>query len=242
MHPDLDKLIRLQQAETDMRRVLAERAEVPRRRAELEAALAQERGALQAARAALEASQKARRAHEGELQTLEARRAKYRGQLMEVKTNKEYTAMLHEIEAVEREIRAREDQVLVEMEKADGLQGEVEREEAAFKAVEGRFHGEGRTLDEAAARLDAEARAATAGRDAALAAVPEEPRELFLRIARLRGAGVAEARDGMCSQCHLKLRLQMWADIRRNEALIQCPGCSRILFYETPVPVVGPEA
>jgi hypothetical protein len=242
MHPDLERLIRLQQTETELKRLLAERAEVPLRRAELEAALAAERGALQAARAALEAGQKARRAHEGELQVLEARRARYRGQLGEVKTNKEYTAMLHEIEAVEREIRAREDEVLLEMERADGLQAEVRREEGALEAVEARFRGETRALEELAARLDARVQAATGERDAALGAVPEEPRELFQRIARLRGAGVAEARDGMCTQCHLKLRLQMWADVRRNEAVVQCPGCSRILYWEAPVPVVSPEA
>ena len=50
------------------------------------------------------------------VQDLEAKRSKYKGQLMEVKTNKEYTAMLHEIEGVEREIRSREDQILQEME------------------------------------------------------------------------------------------------------------------------------
>ena len=71
---------------------------------------------------------------------------------MDVKTNKEYTAMLHEIEAVEREIRGREDQILVEMEKAETLAAEIKREEAAFKAVEERHR------DARAARLDAKRR------------------------------------------------------------------------------------
>ena len=70
------------------------------------------------------------------MQDLETKRSKYKGQLMDVKTNKEYTAMLHEIEGVEREIRAREDLMLAEMEKAEGLTAEVKREEGDFKVVE----------------------------------------------------------------------------------------------------------
>ena len=132
MNPLLEQLIRLQRAESELRRTQAGLAEIPKRRAEMEAELAAGRAHLDAARAGLDESLKARRRHEGELQDLEGKRSKYKGQLMEVKTNKEYTAMLHEIEGVEREIRGLEDQVLAEMEKAESLTGEVKTEEAAF--------------------------------------------------------------------------------------------------------------
>src|SRR6185503_4160883 len=129
--------------------------EVPGRRAELEADLQAERGRLELARESLAASQKARRQHEGTLQELETRRSKYKGQLMEVKTNKEYTAVLHEIEAVEREIRAREDDVLAEMEKAESLAAEIGREEGAFKEAESRHNAGAKALDERSKGLEA---------------------------------------------------------------------------------------
>jgi predicted nucleic acid-binding Zn-ribbon protein len=242
VNPDLEKLIRLQRAESDLRRVEGELAEVPRRRSELEAALAEERGRLEGAREALAASQKARRQHEAELQDLEAKRSRYKGQLMEVKTNKEYTAMLHEIETVEREIRSREDLVLAEMEKAESMGVEVKREEQAFKAEEDRHRGAARVLDDRAASLRAESSRLTAERDAVAATVPAELLELFQRVARLRGLAVAEAREGMCEACHLKLRPQMFVDLKRNEEITQCPGCNRILFYEAPAPVENPGA
>ncbi len=112
MNPDLERLVQLQRAETDLKRVEGELAEIPRQKALLDERLAEERGRLDAVREALAASQKARRQLEGELQDLETKRSKYKGQLMDVKTNKEYTAMLHEIESVEREIRGREDLIL----------------------------------------------------------------------------------------------------------------------------------
>jgi predicted nucleic acid-binding Zn-ribbon protein len=241
MNPDLEKLVRLQRAESDLRRVEAELAESPKLKAALDARLAEERSRLEGARESLAGAQKARRQLEGDLQDLETKRSRYKTQLMEVKTNKEYTAMLHEIEAVEREIRAREDQILGEMEKAESLGADVKREEAAFKAIEARHRDEGRALDSRAEALRLESARLSAERDAIAATVPTELRELFQRVAKLRGAAVAEARDGMCQLCHMKLRPQMYLDLKRNEQIVQCPACSRILYFDPQGPVAAPQ-
>ena len=241
MNPLLEQLIHLQRAESDLRRTQAGLAEIPKRKAEMEAELAAERAHLDAARASLDESLKARRRHEGELQDLEGKRSKYKGQLMEVKTNKEYTAMLHEIEGVEREIHGREDQVLAEMEKAESLTGEVKSEEAAFTAREERHRADVRSLDERSRALEADVARLGAERDQVAQGLDEDTLALFQRVARLRGVAMAEARDGMCQVCHVKLRLQMYADLKRNEEIVQCPACNRILYYEPPVPVTVPE-
>jgi hypothetical protein len=242
MNPDLERLIRLQGAESELRRVEAELQEVPRQRADLEGNLAAERGRLDGSREAQAQSQKARRQHEADLQDLEAKRSRYKGQLMEVKTNKEYTAMLHEIEGVEREIRAREDLVLAEMEKAEALAAEVKREEQEFKAADELARARGREMDEEERRLSAEAGRLAAERDKVAAEVPASMLELFQRVARVRGVAVAEAtKDAMCSQCHVKLRPQMFVDLKRNDEIAQCPACQRILYYDTPVPVAAPQ-
>ncbi len=241
MNPDLERLVRLQHAESELRRVEVELGDVPNEKAALDARLASERARLDEARAALAESQKARRQFEGELQELETKRSKYKGQLMDVKTNKEYTAVLHEIEGVEREIRAREDQILAEMERAEALAAAVKTEEAEFKSVEVRHRDEGKTLDGRAEALRTEASRLTDERDAIAATVVAEARELFQRVARLRGVAVAEAREGMCQLCHMKLRPQMFLDLKRNDEIVQCPSCSRILYYEPPAPVEAPQ-
>jgi hypothetical protein len=238
MNPDLEKLIRLHQAESELKRLHSELDAVPRRQGELDERLARDRGRLEAAREALETSQKNRRQHETEVQDLETKRSKYKGQLMEVKTNKEYTAVLHEIETVEREIRSREDQILEEMERAETLTQEVAGEEEAFRSVEEAARVEAAELDARGARLEDERRRVATERDRVAATVPEEPLQLYQRVAKLRGTGMAEARDGMCQTCHVKLRLQMWVEIRQNETLFQCASCNRILYYEPPPPTV----
>jgi uncharacterized protein len=238
MNPRLERMIQLQRVESELKRAQAGQAEIPKRKMELEAELAAERAHLDAARASLDETQKARRRHEGSLQDLEGKRSRYKGQLMEVKTNKEYTAMLHEIETVEREIRAREDQILQEMERAETLAVDLKREEEAFGKAEARQREEGQALDSRSQALTAEAARFTAERDAVAAKVPPDLLELFQRVARLRGVAVAEAKDGKCQVCHLTLRPQMYVDLKKNEEIVQCPACNRILFYEPPPPTV----
>jgi hypothetical protein len=238
MHPDLQNLIQLQRAETELKRAETALAELPARQAALAQRLAEERARLDAARAALDTSQRTRRQREGELQTLEAKRSKYKTQLMEVKTNKEYTAMLHEIEAVERDVRACEDHILVEMERYETLAGDVKREEADFKDTEVRFRGEAQALDKIKAELEGQAGRLRQERDAVAQMLSSAARELFTRVAKLRGSGVSEARDEMCQGCRMKVRPQMFMDLKRNDAIVQCPSCNRILYYDPPAPTV----
>jgi uncharacterized protein len=241
MNPELERLISLQRAENDLRRVQTELALIPQRKAELEAELSAERGRLDAAREAQGGSQKARRTHEAGLQDLEGKRSKYKGQLTDVKTNKEYTALLHEIEGVEREIRALEDKILLEMEQMEGLAADVKREEGAFKQAEEKHRAAVKVIDDRLRVLTAEAEKLKAERDQVATTVNEDLLARFERIAKKRGTAVAEAKDGTCQECHVKLRLQLYSEIKRNEDITECPACSRILFFEPPVPVVTPE-
>jgi predicted nucleic acid-binding Zn-ribbon protein len=238
MNPNLEKLVRLHHAETELKRVEAELNELPGKKKAIDDRLTADRAHLDAAKSALDASQKARKQNEASVQDLEAKRSKYKGQLMEVKTNKEYTAMLHEIEGVERDIKGREDLILEEMEKAEALATIVKREEVDFKAIEAEARKGQAEIDAAAAKLQASAVSLRAERDSAAASVPEDERERYARITKQRGSGVAEAKDGMCQACHVRLRVQIWVEVRKNEQIFQCESCGRILFYEPPPPVV----
>ena len=241
MTPDLEKLVRLHHVDSALKLVGSQLAAIPLLRQEIDDHLARDSSHLDGAKAALEGSQKARRQNESSVQDLETKRSKYKGQLMEVKTNKEYTAVLHEIEGVEREIKAREDVILEEMEKAEALGQDVKREEADFKAVEADARKEKTDLDTRAATLLAEAQRLGKERDEVAACVPEESLALYTRIAKQRGTGVAEAREGMCQSCHVRMRVQIWVEVRKNEQIFQCESCSRVLFFEPPPPTVAVE-
>ncbi len=241
MNADLEKLVRLHRVESELNHFESELGQIPVQRQELEARIARDRSRLDDAKAALDTSIKARKQHESSVQDLEGKRSKYKGQLMEVKTNKEYTAMLHEIEGVEREIRAREDQVLEEMEKAEAMAQDVKREEAAYKLVEQTGKSEAAGLSAREKQLSERVAVLRQERQQVAASVPEEALALYERVAKRRHTAVAEARDGVCQTCHVKLRPQVWVEVRKNDTLYQCESCNRVLFYETPAPTVVAE-
>ena len=235
-------MIQLQRVESELKRAQTGQAEIPRRKAELEAELAADRAHLDAARASLDETQKARRRHEGSLQDLEGKRSKYKGQLMEVKTNKEYTAMLHEIEAVEREIRADRGPDPGRDGEGGVADGRGQERGSRLQGARGASpHRRPRPRRARSRAWRAEAARLAGERDEVAQGLDEDTLELFQRVARFRGSAMAEARDGMCQVCHVKLRLQMYVDLKRNEEIVQCPACNRILYYEPPVPVTVPE-
>jgi predicted nucleic acid-binding Zn-ribbon protein len=63
---------------------------------------------------------------------------------------------------------------------------------------------------------------------------------LFEQVARARkGLAVCSAtRDGLCSVCHVRLRPQVFQQVRHNDSVIQCDSCQRILYYVPPPPPV----
>jgi hypothetical protein len=63
---------------------------------------------------------------------------------------------------------------------------------------------------------------------------------MFEQVARKRnGIAVAEARDGVCTICHVRLRPQVFNTVLRNDSIMQCDHCNRILYF---VPKAAPAA
>lgn len=242
MHPDLETLVDLHHCDLELRRLDAELERLPKKKAEIEAKLLADRAALDAAKADLDTLAKNRKKLELEVQDFEAKRSKYKGQLGEVKTNKEYSALLHEIETMDREIRGREDQILEAMEKVEGGQAAVKAEESAFKSVESTRRDEIAVIDASIAEVRGRRAAAASSRETRLSALNPERRADYERIAKMRGTALSEAKDGSCTMCHVKLRPQVFVDVKHNEGIHNCSSCGRILYFNAPPPQGALEA
>lgn len=242
MHPDLETLVDLHHGDVELRRFDAELVALPQKKAAIEAQIVSDRAALDAAKAALDGQSKDRKRLELEVQDFEAKRSKYKGQLGEVKTNKEYTALLHEIENVEREIRSREDLILEAMEKVEGGQAKVKAEEGAFKAVEATRRDEIKAIEAKIKECEARRAEVAITREKKAAALKPDLLAEYNRILQRRGVALAEAKDGACTMCHVKLRAQVFVDVKRNDAIIACSSCSRIMFFNAPPPQGAIEA
>lgn len=236
MNRDLERLIDLQRLDDETARAKAKIESLPSELAELHARLAEREAALATARARLDDNQRARREIEKDLAAVETRLARYKDQLMAVKTNKEYQAMQHEIATAERDVRAMEDRILDGMEEAEELAAVVKAADTALAAEQSAVGEQERQMAELRTRLETQIAKATSAREAIVADLGADALALFEHVARTRrGVAVAEARDGHCTECHVRLRPQRDNEIRRNDRLIQCESCLRILYYAGPV-------
>jgi predicted nucleic acid-binding Zn-ribbon protein len=232
VNPDIQHLIRLQQLDSEIESARRRIAEIPAVQEALATRLEQATAAVAAAKQRLTASQTERKAIETEVATIQTRLSKYKGQLLELKTNKEYTTMLHEIATAEAAIRSHEDRVLERMEEAETITGEMKAAEAELKTQQAAIAAERKALEAEAASLQKSAdEKATARTEAARQLSPEALR-LFEHVSKQRkGLAVAEARDGGCTVCHVRMRPQMFNEVRRGETLVQCESCLRILYF-----------
>jgi predicted nucleic acid-binding Zn-ribbon protein len=235
MLPDLERLIRLQQLDTEADQRRRWTSDLPGHLAALDQRLANRRATLETSRQALAENQTARRTVEKDLGTVQVRLSRYKDQLMEVKTNKEYVAMQHEIATAQDHVRVFEDQILELLVKADEITAEVKAAEAALKEEETTVAAERRRLDDQGQRIEGELAALAADRTALEREMGSQVIALFNAAAnKRRGSGVVEVRDGHCSACHTRLRPQFFNEVRRGDRIVTCESCARILFYRPP--------
>jgi uncharacterized protein len=239
MHPDLEHLLELQELDLAADRARRRLGEMPAAQAAIETRVAERRAAVDGVKQRIAACQAARRDVDRDLAAVQGRLSKFKNQLMEVKTNKEYQAMQKEITVAEEEVSAQETRMLERMEEADTLAAELKAAEAALKSELAQAATEKRQLDEERVAIEAELQKTTEARAGTSAQLSRDALMIFERVAHGRkGIAMAEAREGLCTVCHVRLRPQVFNEVRRNDSLIQCDSCTRILYF-VPVPPAG---
>src|SRR5215813_6369344 len=133
MSPEIEHLISLQRTDREIQRLKAEIAELPKRVAVIEQKLAGTKAALEKARATVKGDEAARKKYETAITDLRGKISKYRDQSLDVKTNEQYKALMHEIQFAEQEIRKNEDKILEIMEGNELLERQVKATESDLK-------------------------------------------------------------------------------------------------------------
>jgi predicted nucleic acid-binding Zn-ribbon protein len=240
MLPDIDKLLELQMADKEIRRLREEVAALPRRTAVIEQKLAGTRAQLEKARAAAKADETNRKSFEANIKDLQGKISKYRDQSLDVKTNEQYKALQHEIQFAEQEIRLNEDRILDVMVNVDARDKQVKAAEADLKAETAAIEKEKEEARKVTAEDEKKLAEWNSKRDGLRQGVSEDVLRQYDRVAKFRGTGLAEVRDQKCMGCQVKLRPQTYNEVRNGERVMACESCQRI-YYFNPANEVKPE-
>jgi len=240
MLPDIEKLLELQAADNEIRRLRDEVAALPKRVAAIEQKLAGTKAHLEKTRTAAKSDEANRKKFEANIKDLQAKISKYRDQSLDVKTNDQYKALLHEIQFAEQEIRLNEDRILEVMINVDAREKEVKAAEAELKAETAEIEKEKEEARKVTAEDQKKLSEWNAKRDGLRQAISEDVLRRYERVMKFRGTGLAEARDHKCMGCQVMLRPQIYNEVRNGEQVMFCESCQRIYYFD-PANEVKPE-
>jgi predicted nucleic acid-binding Zn-ribbon protein len=236
MNADLERLIALQKLDSTADAARKTLAGEPEHAEALDARLDAARQHVAAAKEQLAANKNARAALEKDVAVQQGRLSKFRETAMAVKTNQEYHAVQHEITFAQAEIKKIEDSILERMLESDDLTAALKTAEAQLAAETKAIEAERRAISAAHVELQASLERIAVERAALIAGLNQSVLGTFEAVSRKRnGVAMAEARGGICTICHVRLRPQVFNSVLRNDSILQCDSCNRILYY-VPVP------
>jgi predicted nucleic acid-binding Zn-ribbon protein len=231
MNSDLKQLIRLQAIDLSIQELRASIDRFPGISKALDDKLKSAQNAVEAAKEKAKSNQGNRKKLEGEISTIEGKISKYRDQMMAVKTNEEYRALQHEIEHAQQGIRKVEDDILNLMLEAETGQTDLKTAEALLKEDQHKVQAERKQLEEGNKRDLGALDSYLKERKEIEASVSSDLVSQYDRVRKHRGGiGVAPARNEVCEICKVRIRPQVFQNIRRNDQIIACDACQRILY------------
>jgi uncharacterized protein len=243
VHPDIKTAIELQQVDLRVAELTSLIDALPSQIQALEAQLRDFIHAYEDKKQRLSANQKSRRELETEIQSIQVTISRHKDQLYQVKTNEQFKAMKHEIDVEEENIRKLEDRILEKMMEAEQLEKVINDAASRLEVEKARVAAEIRKLESERQADIQERERLQVQRHELEGALSEVVREIYQRVRTARrGVAVAEVRDGCCSRCNVRLRPQIYNEVRMNESVVTCESCSRILYYVDVVPEAGESA
>ena len=233
----LDRLYLLQEVLIEVHVKTEKRERTPEHLAHIEAAYRESRQQREETERTLARAAERKKALESEILDLNEKLKKYQGQLQTVKTNREYGALLNELDVVKRDVRTREDEILLLEESSAAAAAELERRNEAFPAEEAGYEEQMKEWRAEQALLSLEIAKAEEQAKALRAELDNRLLSTFDRLARVR-SGIAVAKVDMvgvqtaaCSACHVRLRPQLLSDLRLARETVTCESCKRILYW-----------
>ncbi|MEK7363887.1 MAG: C4-type zinc ribbon domain-containing protein [candidate division NC10 bacterium] len=236
MDQQLQVLINVQALDTKIAALESEQARLPGQIEAVQAAVAQARDGVQTLKGRLDQNKKDTRAKEKDLEDAQVKRQKSEARLYEVKTNKEYSAVLVEIEEIKQEKAKIEEEVLSLMEMQERVAVAIRDAEASLKTGESQGREEEAQIRQRLAAVEAELQGLKGERESLSRDLPKDLLADYEKLLRPRG-GLAVARvlpvDGgsICGGCRMTLTPQCLQEVKQQSALLNCESCGRFLYW-----------
>ena len=213
--------------------IQAKKENLPIRMNELEQEYTSVCDAVEAQRTQVDGLRKRRKEKDSQLQAGQESLKRTRERLFEVKTNKEYQSMLKEIEIFEGKNSRLEDEVISFLDELDRLEAELKVQERDLEDRRRLYEEERRKMEEELNSLNGELEDCTRKNAEIRKEIPAEILRKYEKIKGIgRGLAVVAVWKEVCGGCHMTIPPQLYNDLQKTKALITCPNCNRIIYWE----------
>jgi len=243
MASPLETIIELQEALDLLESAESQLEDIPEWMRDLDAEYQERKGQIDGLEQEAEEATAARREAEAGISDAQEKLRRYQKQINEVTTQREYGALLQEIDTVKTQVASLEEQAFSSMERADAANKALAEQREGFSDLDSRYQVELGKWEQEKPGIAEEARKLGERVQVLRERVPRGLLSQFERIrARNGGQALAAIRridrhrgQAMwhCAACNYNVRPQVLVDIQDRGALIQCDSCKRILFVET---------
>lgn len=227
----IELLIELQGKEADAARVQSGLDKVPAEIEQIVSGLKEFEDAINSKKENLAELKKVYRSYDTEIQANSARIAKREEQLRSVTTNKEYQAILKEIEEIKKADSRIEDDTIACLEKIDSAEKEVREKEQAFLDEEINVNQQKAVFETDADSKRRSLDVLLAKRDEVAAKIdPELIKQYEFIKSYARDVAIVQVKECICQGCNMNIPPQMYNELHRENELRTCPHCHRMLY------------
>ena len=232
MDIDFDKLIRLQNIDSEIKHNTLFLENIPRLIEDIDRKIQAGSRAVADAKEKLAQNQKKRRDLEGSVKDIKVLIARLKRQLNEVRTNKEYTVFLKEIEEAQHKVDGIEEGIISEMLAADDIEEEIKAAMQKQRQEHEDLKKDQVMLVEKKREMEAKRDRLIREREDLLPLIPSEQMKLYMSIFNKKnGSALSLVKGDFCAMCHVRIRPQMLNEIRDKNKIYLCENCGRILYW-----------
>lgn len=235
MANQIELLVTLQTIDLQLRERTDAIEALRRELAQLDDTLAAERKALEAVRAERADLESRRRDIEGSLADEEAKMKDRRMRLNRIRNEKEASAVRREIEVAKEGTGQLEEGLMGLFDQLDGVNAREKELAEGVAVLETKRAAEKTRTDSEIVELSSGLEESRSRRETLATDLDSNLRRQYETIlSRKKGQAVVEIRGGSCEGCHMRVAPQLALEIHRNQRVIVCPSCHRILYARPP--------
>lgn len=232
MDIDFDNLIKLQNLDEEIRKTSLILEKIPAQLKDIDRSIDTQFQIVDKTKEKLAQNQKKRRTLEAEVQDIKVLIGKFKHQQSGVKTNKEYSALIKEIDEAQKRIDDKEEEIISEMLLADEIGEEIQAATAKANKAKEKLTQDKVALNAKNQSLVEEKKRLMKERDDIIPQIPKDQFILYENIfTKMDGIVLSPVTDDFCSMCQIRIRPQVLNELIAASKIILCENCGRILYW-----------